>query len=108
MQRTEGKKKKTDFMEQVFDEMTQSSSHVESRQQDCVLEVLRDLTICICICPSDKIICPCVCIRIEDQKCVWFILEVTLNWANVLFSDLIFTDNVITVPAHHDNDLTLA
>lgn len=77
----------------------QTSGQMDSRGVQVII---------ICICPTNKMISLCICIRKEYPKCAWFIPEVTLNQANVVFSILIFIDNSIVVPSKHQLDLLLA
>jgi len=51
------------------------------RQVKQTVELHSHVIICIFICSTNRIICLCICIRLEDrQKRVWFIPEVTLYW----------------------------
>ncbi len=69
-----------------------------------LLDVHRDIIICIC--STSQIFCLCICIQIVDWT--WFIPDVTLNWTNVVVSNLMFIGNAIFVPSKHQIDLILA
>ena len=58
----------------------------------------------ICISSTNKMIC----IRVEDQKRVLFIPEITLNSANVAFSTVIFFGSATVVPSKCQDDLIWA
>lgn len=56
---------------------------------------------------TNQSVCLCICIQREDRKWAWFILEVTLNQANNLFSNLICIGNAILVPSKQSNEIDL-